>query len=77
MQLIEQLRTDLEIVAEEARELSQRNEELLMARETDSNLLRDLNVQMKEYKRKYEQSKTELRSLKGILVLYSFVFQAD
>jgi protein SPA2 len=65
MELMEQLRTDLENVLAEANDLSNRNEELMAAREDDNNIIRDLNGQVKEYKRKYEQAKTELRSIKG------------
>lgn len=64
--MFEQLRSDLETVLTEASELSNRNEELLAARDKDNSIIRDLNSQMKEYKRKYEQAKTELRSLKGV-----------
>ncbi|GJJ08537.1 hypothetical protein Clacol_002755 [Clathrus columnatus] len=69
-QLLEQLRSDLESVLMETNELSNRNEELLAARDKDNNIIRDLNSQMKEYKRKYEQAKTELRSLKATSQLY-------
>ncbi|KAF8588869.1 hypothetical protein K439DRAFT_1384048 [Ramaria rubella] len=68
--LMEQLRSDLENVLMEANELSNRNEELMAGRDTDNNLIRDLNAQMKEYKRKYEQAKTELRSVKATSQLY-------
>lgn len=67
MDLMEQLRSDLESVLAEANDLSNRNEELIAARDADSNVIRDLTAQMKEYKRKYEQAKTELRSVKGTI----------
>ena len=63
--LIEQLRTDLETFTSETQDLSRQNEELMSARDADSILIRDLSLQVKEYKRKYEQAKTELRSVKG------------
>ena len=65
MELMERLRSDLESVLAEANDLSNRNEELIAVRDADSNTIRDLTGQMKEYKRKYEQAKTELRSVKG------------
>ena len=37
----------------------------MAAKENDLNVIRDLDSQLKEYKRKYEQAKTELRSIKG------------
>lgn len=52
-------------------DLSRRNDELMTAKENDLNVIRDLDSQLKDYKRKYEQAKTELRSVKGI---YLFIF---
>lgn len=49
----------------ELSDLSRRNDELMTAKENDLNVIRDLDSQLKEYKRKYEQAKTELRSVKG------------
>lgn len=46
-------------------DLSRRNDELMTAKENDLNVIRDLDSQLKDYKRKYEQAKTELRSVKG------------
>lgn len=63
---MEQLRSNLESLLTEVNELSNRNEELMAARDADDNVIRDLNAQLKEYKRKYEQAKTELRSVKGV-----------
>lgn len=37
----------------------------MAAKENDLNVIRDLDSQLKEYKQKYEQAKTELRSVKG------------
>lgn len=39
----------------------------MTAKENDLNVIRDLDSQLKEYKRKYEQAKTELRNVKGKL----------
>ena len=47
--------------------LSRRNDELMTAKDSDLSIIRDLDQQLKEYKRKYEQAKTELRSVKGRL----------
>jgi hypothetical protein len=47
-------------------DLSRRNDELMTAKDSDLIVIRDLNEQLKEYKRKYEQAKTELRSVKGL-----------
>lgn len=49
----------------ELSDLSKRNDELMTAKDADLVVIRDLDSQLKEYKRKYEQAKTELRSMKG------------
>ena len=63
--VIEQLRADLEALMNELNDLSRQNEELIASKDSDMNLIRDLGNQLREYKRKYEQAKTELRSVKG------------
>ena len=63
---MEQLRGDMEGLLGEMNELSRRNDELMNEKEADATLIRDLDNQLKEYKRKYESAKTELRSVKGI-----------
>ena len=50
----------------ELADLSRRNDELLAAKDDDLIHIRELEGQVKEYKRKYEQAKTELRSAKGM-----------
>jgi hypothetical protein len=47
-------------------DLSRRNDELMTAKDADLIVIRDLDNQLKDYKRKYEQAKTELRSVKGV-----------
>lgn len=49
----------------ELSELSRQNDELMNTKDSDMLTIGDLDSQMKEYKRKYEQAKTELRSVKG------------
>lgn len=46
-------------------DLSSRNDDLMAAKESDLAVLHNLNLQLKDYKKKYEAAKTELRSLKG------------
>jgi archaellum component FlaC len=65
-EIIEQLRADLEGLMTELNDLSRRNDELMTAKDSDLTVIRDLDSQLKEYKRKYEQAKTELRSVKGL-----------
>lgn len=66
-EILEQLRSDMEGLMAELSDLSRRNDELMTAKDSDLAVIRDLDSQLKEYKRKYEQAKTELRSVKGEL----------
>lgn len=63
--MVDQLRNDMEGLLVELDNLSRRNDELMTAKDSDLAIIRDLDVQLKEYKRKYEQAKTELRSVKS------------
>ena len=63
--MVEQLRSDMEGLFNELADVTRRNDELMIAKDSDLNVIRDLDAQLKEYKRKYEQAKTELRSVKG------------
>jgi hypothetical protein len=58
----------MESLLVELNDLSRRNDELMSAKESDLAAIRDCDNQLKEYKRKYEQAKTELRSVKGVLM---------
>ncbi|PPQ98392.1 hypothetical protein CVT24_004071 [Panaeolus cyanescens] len=65
---IEQLRVDMEGLLIEISDLSRRNDELMSSKDSDNLLIRELDNQLKDYKRKYEQAKTELRSVKGVSI---------
>ena len=58
----------------ELSDLSRRNDELMTSKDSDLTVIRDLGAQLKEYKRKYELAKTELRSVKGIRSIFYLVF---
>ena len=60
----------------ELSDLSRRNDELMTAKDADLAVIRDLDTQLKEYKRKYEQAKTELRSVKGWFSFSALLAQA-
>lgn len=64
-QIMDQLRNDMEGLMVELSDLSRRNDELMMGKDADLAVIQNLDSQLKEYKRKYEQAKTELRSVKG------------
>jgi len=66
-EIVDQLRSDMEGLLSELSDLSRRNDELMTAKDSDLTVIRDLDQQLKDYKRKYEQAKTELRSVKGWL----------
>ncbi|KAG2015810.1 hypothetical protein CC2G_009047 [Coprinopsis cinerea AmutBmut pab1-1] len=68
--LVEQLRNDMEGLLVELDNLNRRNDELMTAKDSDLAVIRDLDAQLKEYKRKYEQAKTELRSVKATSQLF-------
>lgn len=50
---------------EELSSLAIRNEELLADREEDAAVIRRLDNEAQEYKRRWEATKTDLRNLKG------------
>ncbi|KAA1470711.1 hypothetical protein DENSPDRAFT_836571 [Dentipellis sp. KUC8613] len=68
--IVDQLRSDMEGLLAEVSDLSRRNDELMTSKDSDLVVIRDLDTQLKEYKRKYEQAKTELRSSRATSQLY-------
>ncbi|KLO10315.1 hypothetical protein SCHPADRAFT_906964 [Schizopora paradoxa] len=68
---VDQLQSDLEGLVSELNDLSQRNDELMNAKDSDLAIIQNLDAQLKDYKRKYESAKTELRSLKATSQLFS------
>ncbi|KAG6879161.1 hypothetical protein C0992_004694 [Termitomyces sp. T32_za158] len=70
MEVVNQLRSDMEGLLSELGDLSRRNEELMTAKDSDLVIISDLNHQLRDYKRKYEQAKTELRNVKATSQLY-------
>ncbi|KAJ7076896.1 hypothetical protein B0H15DRAFT_934193 [Mycena belliarum] len=69
-EIVDQLRNDMEGLLSELGDLSRRNDELMTAKDADLVVIRDLDNQLKDYKRKYEQAKTELRSVKATSQLF-------
>ncbi|KAG6857734.1 hypothetical protein H0H87_004150 [Tephrocybe sp. NHM501043] len=70
VEVVNQLRLDMEGLLSELGDLARRNDELMTAKDSDLVVIRDLDHQLKDYKRKYEQAKTELRSVKVTSQLY-------
>ncbi|THH15019.1 hypothetical protein EW146_g5389 [Bondarzewia mesenterica] len=69
-EIVDQLRSDMEGLLAEVSDLSRRNDELMTSKDSDLVVIRDMDIQLKEYKRKYEQAKTELRSVKATSQLF-------
>ena len=67
---VDQLRSDLESLVTELSDLSRQNDELMAAKESDLAIIQNLDSQVKEYKKKYEMTRSELRGLKGCMILY-------
>ncbi|GLB37366.1 putative spa2 homology domain (SHD) of GIT [Lyophyllum shimeji] len=70
MEIVDQLKADMEGLLTELGDLARRNDELMTAKDADLAVIRDLDQQLKDYKRKYEQAKTELRNVKATSQLY-------
>ncbi|KZT04794.1 uncharacterized protein LAESUDRAFT_727653 [Laetiporus sulphureus 93-53] len=69
-EILDQLRSDMEALMVELTDLSHRNDNLMTAKDSNLAVIRDLDAQLKGYKRKYEQAKTELRSVKATSQLF-------
>ena len=76
-EIVDQLRSDMEGLMAELEDLQRRNDELMTAKDSDLGVIRELDSQLKEYKRKYEQAKTELRSVKGMSAFLANYADAD
>jgi uncharacterized protein (DUF3084 family) len=60
-----ELQVEVVGLLEELKALSERNEELLAEKDSDLATIRQLDDEVREYKRRWETTKTELRNLKG------------
>ncbi|KZV75957.1 hypothetical protein PENSPDRAFT_599275 [Peniophora sp. CONT] len=69
--VVEQLRNDTEGLLTELGDVSARNDELIAAREADARTIRELENQVREWRKKYENAKTELRSIKATSQLFT------
>ena len=62
------MRNEIQNLVDELKDLALRNEELSSEKDADQATIENLNHQVKDYKRKYEQAKTELRNVKGMFI---------
>ncbi|KAG8932703.1 component of the polarisome [Tulasnella sp. 418] len=64
------LRQEMQSLVDELRDLSSRNDQLTAEKEADQATIYNLTSQVKDYKRKYEHAKTELRNFKATSQLF-------
>ena len=76
-EVVTELRGEVTSLVEELRQLALRNDEILAEKDSDQAVIHDLNSQVSSYKRKYENAKTELRTLKATSQLYVQPPKAD
>ena len=67
LEIMDQLRSDMEGLLAKVSDVSRSNEELMTSKDSDLVIIRDLDIHLKDYMRRYEQVKTEIWSLKGAL----------
>lgn len=68
----DELQTEVGSLVDELRDVNSKYEELLDEREKEVSEKKELEEEAKAWRRKYEQAKTELRSVKGLFVLWPF-----
>ena len=76
-EVVQELQGQVSTLMEELKELSSRNDEMLAENDNHTAVIRDLNQQVQSYKRKYENAKSELRTLKATSQLYVKPPKAD
>ncbi|KDN47169.1 hypothetical protein K437DRAFT_267943 [Tilletiaria anomala UBC 951] len=76
-EMVQELQGQVGSLMEELKELSTRNDEMMAENDSSNVVIRDLNQQVQSYKRKYENAKTELRTLKATSQLYVKPPKAD
>ena len=76
-EIVRQLRAEMASLLEELRRLSARNEAMMADKESDVAIIRDLHGQMSSYKRRYENARAELRSLKTTSQLWTQPLRAE
>ncbi|KAJ9090659.1 hypothetical protein QFC19_009520 [Naganishia cerealis] len=67
---VKELRNELTVLMEELGSLAVRNEELLADKEEDDVTIRRLHEEVREYKRRWEATKTDLRNLKATSMMF-------
>ncbi|KAF8331355.1 uncharacterized protein EI90DRAFT_2972490 [Cantharellus anzutake] len=68
---VEALRDEMQGLVDTLSDMSARIEQMMEDKDADMTLIQTLTEQVKEYKRKYEQAKTELRNMKATSQLFS------
>jgi chromosome segregation ATPase len=65
------LQAEVQNLLDELKDVGLKNEEILAEKDSDYQTIQSLSKEVKEYKRKYEQAKTELRNFKGAFASFS------
>lgn len=66
-ELVNEMRGEVSSLVDELRSVNERYEELLEASEREGGERREMEEQIKSWRKKYEGAKTELRNVKGQL----------
>ena len=75
--VVQELRSEVASLLQELRALSTRNDAMMADKESDVAIIRDLHQQMSAFKRRYEQTRTELRALRTSSQLCSQPLRAE
>ncbi|CAD6934679.1 unnamed protein product [Tilletia controversa] len=67
---VHELKGEVSSLLDELRALSERNDEMIAERDNDHIMIRELNTQLSNFKRKYESARSELRSFKATSQLF-------
>ncbi|KAE8226084.1 hypothetical protein CF319_g1277 [Tilletia indica] len=67
---VHELKGEVSSLLDELRALSERNDEMIAERENDHIMIRELNSQLSNFKRKYETARSELRAFKATSQLF-------
>ncbi|KAK0567665.1 component of the polarisome [Tilletia horrida] len=68
--MVNELKGEVSSLLDELRALSERNDEMIAEKDNDHIMIRELNSQLSNFKRKYESARSELRAFKATSQLF-------
>ncbi|KAL9937667.1 hypothetical protein V8E36_003212 [Tilletia maclaganii] len=68
--IVHELKTEVTSLLDELRALSERNDEMIAERDNDHIMIRELNSQLSNFKRRYDSARSELRAFKATSHLF-------